>query len=308
MRDAGVDLSYCAAHPTLPTGVAMICVATSGENHIVVAPGANASLVPERLPPAAADALICQLEVPASTILAAAAHFSGMVCINLAPARDVSDELLAVADLLIVNQTESDWYGERLALGRGLVATTYGAAGARLTDHGRLIAETRAPVVEVVDTTGAGDAFTAALTVALVEGMSPQRALEFACAAGSIAATGRGAQPSMPDRATLADALPTTSARCAGDYLLTPPCYGKGSNSLTPGCNHGRDRTGFSTTTLWIGGILDIAADMYVAIVIKQCGAYLEARIAAVGVLARGECPGGQLLISGAVSHWRSAA
>ena len=212
VRDAGVDLSYCAAHPTLPTGVAMICVATSGENHIVVAPGANASLVPERLPPAAADALICQLEVPASTILAAAAHFSGMVCINLAPARDVSDELLAVADLLIVNQTESDWYGERLALGRGLVATTYGAAGARLTDHGRLIAETRAPVVEVVDTTGAGDAFTAALTVALVEGMSPQRALEFACAAGSIAATGRGAQPSMPDRATLEKFLTATAA------------------------------------------------------------------------------------------------
>ncbi len=203
LRDAGVDLSYCAVHPTLPTGVAMICVASSGENHIVVAPGANASLVPERLPPPAADALICQLEVPASTILAAAAHFHGLVCINLAPAREVDDELFAVADLLIVNQTESDWYGDRLDLGRGLVATTYGAAGARLTDHGRMVAETRAPVVEVVDTTGAGDAFTAALTVALVEGMPPQRALEFACAAGSIAATGRGAQPSMPDRVTL---------------------------------------------------------------------------------------------------------
>ncbi|MCI0518193.1 MAG: PfkB family carbohydrate kinase, partial [Woeseiaceae bacterium] len=69
--------------------------------------------------------------------------------------------------------------------------------------HGRVIAEAAPPVVQAVDTVGAGDCFTAALTLALIEGQAPRDALRFACAAGAIATTRPGAQPSMPDRASV---------------------------------------------------------------------------------------------------------
>ena len=82
-----------------------------------------------------------------------------------------------------------------------MIATTYGADGAELGKNGEIIARARSPVVNAVDTTGAGDTFTAALTVALVEGMPPDEALEFACAAGACATTRKGAQPSLPTRA-----------------------------------------------------------------------------------------------------------
>ena len=71
---------------------------------------------------------------------------------------------------------------------------------ATLEQAGQIIAEANPPVVEAIDATGAGDTFTAALTVALVEGQSPQDALEFACAAGAAATTKMGAQPSLPMR------------------------------------------------------------------------------------------------------------
>ena len=82
----------------------------------------------------------------------------------------------------------------------GLVATTYGSRGASLRKDGALIAEAEPPAITAVDTVGAGDAFTAALTVALVEGDIPVEALRFACAAGAAAATRAGAQPSLPTR------------------------------------------------------------------------------------------------------------
>jgi len=100
----------------------------------------------------------------------------------------------------VVNETEAAFYGERLHRARGLVAITLGARGAELRRGGELLASARPPQVEVVDTTGAGDTFVAALTVALLEERPPQDALTFACAAGALATTRAGAQPSLPLR------------------------------------------------------------------------------------------------------------
>ena len=195
-----VDLSACGRDTEIPTGVALIAVPADGENQIVVAPGANRHLRPEMLSLSVADALICQLEVPVATLLHAATTYDGFFCINLAPAMPVPDALIKRADLLVVNETEAEFYGAALTGCDGLLATTFGAAGAALSRKGEMIAKAKSPVIEAVDTTGAGDTFTAALTVALLDGMQAQPALEFACAAGAAAAMKQGAQPSLPNR------------------------------------------------------------------------------------------------------------
>jgi ribokinase len=200
LREGGVDLSRVQVLEDSQTGVALICVDPAGENQIVVAPGANAAMDPGALMLEPADALICQLEIPADVIARAANEFQGFFCANLAPAKEIDARVLQRADLVIVNETEAAWYGETLEACGGLVATTYGANGASLRKGGTVIAEAQPPRVEAVDTVGAGDAFTAALTVALVEGQEPDAALRFACAAGAAAATRAGAQPSLPTR------------------------------------------------------------------------------------------------------------
>jgi ribokinase len=206
LREDGVDLSHLQVLPDNPTGIALICVAPSGENQIVVAPGANAAMEPGALVHGSADALICQLEIPADVIAGAANQFKGFFCANLAPAKEIDATVLQRADLVIVNETEAAWYGDTLSACSGLVATTYGSRGASIRKGGALIAEAEPPAVTAVDTVGAGDAFTAALTVALVEGQEPPEALRFACAAGAAAAMRAGAQPSLPTRAEV-DAL-----------------------------------------------------------------------------------------------------
>jgi len=200
LRDGGVDLSGVTTLADEATGIALIAVAPSGENQIIVAPGANAAMDPETVVPGRADALICQLEIPGAVISHAAAEFDGFFCVNLAPAREVDVSVLERADLVVVNETEAAWYGDALVACRGMVATTYGAKGATLRRGGRLIAEAVPPTVLAVDTVGAGDAFTAALTIEFAEGRAPQDALSFACAAGAAAATQPGAQPSLPTR------------------------------------------------------------------------------------------------------------
>lgn len=200
LRDGGVNLDGCIAVDDARTGVALIAVAKSGENQIIVAPGANRTLMPEMLSIPSADALICQLEVPTETIAHAAASFDGFFCVNLAPARHVDVTVLQRADLVIVNELESAWYGESLAACHGMIATTFGAAGAVLTQDGADLARAKPPRIDAVDTVAAGDTFTAALVVALVEGQNPEDALNFACCAGAVAATRVGAQPSLPTR------------------------------------------------------------------------------------------------------------
>ncbi|MCP4303256.1 MAG: ribokinase [Gammaproteobacteria bacterium] len=200
LHEGGVDLSECRRVDGAATGTALIAVTPSGDNHIVVAPGANRMLAPDDVKAIDADALICQLEVPVPVIVNAAEAFAGFLCVNLAPAAEIDVSVLQRADLVVVNETESDWYGRSLQACSGTVATTRGAGIATLERDGQVIAEAKPPGVQAVDTTGAGDTFTAALTVALVEGQVPDQALRFACAAGAVATTTMGAQPSLPNR------------------------------------------------------------------------------------------------------------
>jgi ribokinase len=200
LKAEGADLSQVTVDPTQPTAIALIAVNTAGENQIVVASGANGAFTPDLLGSPIAEALICQLEMPIETVVKAAAEATGFVCLNLAPAHPVPDALLARADLIVVNEGEAAVYGDRIHQARGQVAITWGKRGAGLYKNGALVAQAAPPSVEVVDTTGAGDSFVAALTLALLEGKPPAAALAFACATGALTATRAGAQPSLPHR------------------------------------------------------------------------------------------------------------
>ena len=196
LREEGVDLSYCRPLHGISTGLAMIVVSEAGENQIVVAPGANAAFDAEHLVIPKSDAIIAQLEVPMETILKAANTSDSFFCLNAAPAKPVPPELLKHVDLLVVNEIEAKALGQELDGYSGLLAVTYGGEGAVLSRAGQQVARARPPKVKVVDTTGAGDAFTAALTVALVSGIEPQAALERACVVGALTTTKMGAQSS----------------------------------------------------------------------------------------------------------------
>lgn len=201
MEEFGVDLSGVEADVAAPTGVALIAVDPTGENQIVVAAGANHLVTPEQLPQRIETALIVQLELPIETVEAAVGRAAGFVCANLAPAAPVSEMLLRRADLIVVNEVEAAFYGDLLHHGGGRVVVTQGARGAEMYHRGVKVAWATPPKITAVDATGAGDAFVGAITVALLDGMEPQAALEFACAAGAAAATRAGAQPSLPTRA-----------------------------------------------------------------------------------------------------------
>ncbi|MAU68265.1 ribokinase [Hyphomonas sp.] len=201
LQSGGVDLSQVAHVNGETTGVALIAVdATSGENLIVVCPGANNVLRPGDVADLPIEHMMGVLEVPVPVLLAAAEKATGFVSLNLAPAMTIPDQLMTLADLLSVNETEAETYGDRLMTCGALVAVSLGAEGAVLYKDGKEIARAAPPKVQVVDTVGAGDTFTAALTVALIEGKSPQDALAFAVTAGALACTRPGAQPSLPHR------------------------------------------------------------------------------------------------------------
>ena len=211
MEEFGVDLSGVETDVAAPTGVALIAVDPSGENQIVVAAGANHLVTPEQLPQRIETGLIVQLELPIETVEAAVGRATGFVCANLAPAAPVSEMLLRRADLIVVNEGEAAFYGDLLHHGGGRVVVTQGSRGAEMYHRGVKVAWATPPAVTAVDATGAGDAFVGAITVALLDGMEPQAALEFACAAGAAAATRPGAQPSLPTRAEV-EALRSPSA------------------------------------------------------------------------------------------------
>jgi ribokinase len=181
LHDAAVELELTR---TGTTGIALILVDDAGENQIVVVPGANAHVSPS----SPGGAVLCQLEVPEG-VVRAAANGAAFFALNAAPARPVELE----PDLLIVNRLE------REVVSRGkLVAVTYGAEGAALFENGTEVARATPPHVGAVDGTGAGDAFAACLVVSLLEGRDRGDALARACAAGAIAASRFGAQPSLP--------------------------------------------------------------------------------------------------------------
>jgi ribokinase len=200
LRAHGVDLSGVETDAAAPTGVALITVDPSGENQITVAAGANHFVTPDQLPARIETPLIAQLELPIPTVEAAVGRATDFVCVNLAPAAPVSEALLRRADLIVVNETEAAFYGEALHAGGGMVVVTKGARGAVMYRHGVEAAWATPPRVTAVDAVGAGDAFVGAIAVALLEGMEPDAALRFACAAGALAATRPGAQPSLGTR------------------------------------------------------------------------------------------------------------
>jgi ribokinase len=220
---AGVDTSGVRTNYGT-SGVAVIMVDRSGENSILVAPGANSSFAglteAERRSIAEADVLVCQLEIPIGTVteaVAAARAAGTRTILNAAPARELPPELLANVDVLVVNEVEAE-----AITGRGeidvpallelvsRVVLTLGGAGSRYVD--REGADERVPAyqVEVADTTAAGDAFTGALAVAWGEGRSLIEAVGWANAAGAVCVQQVGASNALPTRGQI-DALYATA-------------------------------------------------------------------------------------------------
>ena len=186
LRELDVELQVTASEH--PTGIAVILVDEAGETEIVVAPGANSCLGEVALPDH--DAVLCQLEIPDSAVEAVWEACTGVFCLNAAPARHVNVD----PDLTVVNRYELETLSRR----DGLVAVTIGAEGAFLLEDGEEVARAVPPEVEAVDGTAAGDAFTACLLVSLLEERAYDDALRRACAAGALAASRHGAQPSLP--------------------------------------------------------------------------------------------------------------
>jgi len=216
------DDDFGRAQPEAATGIALITLDASGQNSIVLAPGANMRLTKEDINAAQgaiiqSDVLVLQLESPLEVVTYAIdiAHAEGVkVILNPAPARPLPEETLARLDYLIPNESETalltgievaDIHSAKEAAARlreegvGTVILTLGARGAFLAS-----AEESMHVpgyeVEVVDTTAAGDAFVGGLAVALAQGQDLAEAVRYANAAGALAVTRLGAQPSLPTR------------------------------------------------------------------------------------------------------------
>lgn len=220
----GIRTDYIVRDPDAPSGVALIGVdETTGENSIIVAPGANARLSIEDIEAAAgaireADVLVCQLEVPLDAVhhsLKIASTAGVRTILNPAPAQPLPRDLLSMISILTPNETEAAQLagvsGGQPALaaktllraGIETVIVTLGPEGALVVDSHCEI-QVPAPAVErAADTTAAGDCFTGALAVALGEGMPVPNAAEFACRAAAISVTRAGAQPSLPYRGEL---------------------------------------------------------------------------------------------------------
>jgi ribokinase len=208
--DDGIDAGSLAV-ATEPTGRALIVVDDSGENSIVVVPGANATVTaPSDV--GAARVVLCQLEVPIAAVAAAlaAGRAAGATTIlNPAPAAPLPAGVLAACDVLIPNEHEVELLGGAAALlaaGCGAVVVTLGGAGVDVHTSGDLMHVEPFPV-DVVDTTGAGDAFCGSLAARLAAGDGLIDAVRWAAAAGALATTRHGAVPAQPTAAQIARLL-----------------------------------------------------------------------------------------------------
>jgi ribokinase len=222
LEDEGINVDFIAVDPENPSGVAMITVDRHAENSIVVAPGSNGTLSPADFDKAlpeliASEFVLMQLEIPVATVEYISGKAAGMnkkVILNPAPAAVLSDELLKNLYLITPNETEAELLtgikvtnqesAQKAAIllqekGVEIVIVTMGSAGAFLLEKGKssLI---KAPKVDAVDTTAAGDTFNGALVVALSEGKTIHDAIAFANQAASISVTRIGAQSSIPNR------------------------------------------------------------------------------------------------------------
>ena len=146
LKAGGVNLAHCQVSEDAATGVALIAVSEGGENQIIVAPGANRKLkyLPEAAPEA--EAVISQLETPIEVLEDVRQSFEGFLALNLAPAKAVPSALIRRADLIVVNETEAEFYGDAIHQGKGYVAITFGARGATLYRDKKQLAQTPPPV------------------------------------------------------------------------------------------------------------------------------------------------------------------
>jgi len=216
LREAGVDIEGVATHQG-PSGTAVIVVSPSGDNSIVVVPGANAAVdarfVDEHVAMIRGAALVlAQLEIPLATIehlAALCARENVPLVLDPAPATELPASLIRAVDWLTPNETEAAFYvGAHTAHETARALVDMGCRGVvlKLGSRGVYVSSTRwqdfcpAFSVEAIDTTAAGDAFNGAFAVGLAKGMSPKESATFATAAAAISVTRRGAQASMPTR------------------------------------------------------------------------------------------------------------
>ncbi|ANB06505.1 ribokinase [Streptomyces ambofaciens] len=220
-RSAGVDTVGVLVGGA-PTGVALITVDPSGDNSIVVSPGANGRLAPGDVRAAvslfhASRVVSAQLEIPLETVVEVVRNLApdSRFVLNPSPPRPLPREVLAACDPLIVNEHEAKvilgdaWAGERpedwarvlLAKGPRSVVVTLGAKGALVASAAGGVSRVPAVRVDAVDTTGAGDAFTAALAWRLGTGESLAEAAAYAARVGAAAVMKAGAQASYPTAA-----------------------------------------------------------------------------------------------------------
>jgi ribokinase len=220
LRADEIDTSYVKRTGDVSTGVALITVSDDGQNNIVVVPGANSMLSPADIRAAApafegAEAVVVQLEIPMETMKEAvsmACKYGAQVILNPAPAQALDESILAEVDYLVPNE------GELLSI-TGMHSLAQAATNLKslglyglvvtLGDNGVLVLQNGLSwhilphEVPVVDSTAAGDAFVGAFAVALTEGKPVQEAAVWGNAAGAMAVTRAGAQPSLPNRADL---------------------------------------------------------------------------------------------------------
>ncbi|HEY7036215.1 MAG TPA: ribokinase [Thermomicrobiales bacterium] len=215
----GIDTESVATTDRAASGVALIVVDETGQNRIAYVPGATATVVAEQaiagLRRVRPRVFLATLELPVAALAALfreAKTLGATIITNATPEPSRGRDLASAADILIVNETEAselqpangnrDWEAvarSLLALGPSAVIVTLGADGAVVVGDG-IAAELPAPRVEVVDSTGAGDAFCGAVAARLADGGDLLTAARAGVIAGSLAVTRAGAQPSMPRR------------------------------------------------------------------------------------------------------------
>jgi len=221
-QEEGIDTSHIFSDSKNPSGVALITVDAKGENCIVVASGANATLSAADLAKAKetiqqSSIILMQLEIPISSVeyvISLAENGQAKVVLNPAPACTLPDELLSKISIITPNKTEAEMLtgipitdinsAEKAAMalsekGIETVIITLGSKGAMVLDN-NAFTMVPAPIVDAVDTTAAGDVFNGALVVALSEGKDMLEAVSFACKAAAISVTRMGAQSSTPSR------------------------------------------------------------------------------------------------------------